>query len=76
MSLVMPAMMDGSPAPRIWFSGVNQFQHNDVLLPWAGSDRRPAINSLSEIVHAGSSREVVAICTTMQHHDQTCLTTA
>jgi hypothetical protein len=38
ISLVIPAMMAGSPRPRCWFSGVNQFQHKEGFeaLDWIG----------------------------------------
>ena len=32
-SRVMPAISDGSPQPRCWFSLLNQFQHFDTFAP-------------------------------------------
>jgi hypothetical protein len=35
---VMPAISEGSPWPRCWWSGLNQFQHLEGLAEaaWAG----------------------------------------
>ena len=72
ISFVMPAMIAGSPAPRFWCSGMNQFQHSEAFgrlgLVRIGDDEALRLGAL---VHARPHREVVSILrAAVQHHQQ------
>ena len=68
----MPAISEGSPRPRCWSPGLNQFQHFEALAD--GGLRRigdEAAVLLGERVHARAGGEVVGrLGAAVQHDDQ------